>query len=148
MSSKEIRNYLNCIILENVEERSLKIKRLLYTYTIGLLAIPARYKDSVKAACEGNEFYISGYDTVWKEARNLHGRELEYKEYNVWFVQEYHNKLLLNAIEDTVDELMTLIIEYMQDTFEVEIESKPIPVYDVGILLDAVYAIYTDRTNR
>jgi hypothetical protein len=148
VSSKEIRNYLNCIILENVEERSLKIKRLLYTYTIGLLAIPARYKDSVKAACEGNEFYISGYDTVWREARNLHRREHEYQEYDDVFHKEEHDDHLFDAIDETVDELMTLIIEYMQETFEVEIVPKPIPMHDVDLLIDAIYAIYTGRTNR
>jgi hypothetical protein len=148
VSSKEIRKYLDCVILENVEERTLKIKRLLYTYTIGLLAIPARYKDSVKAVCEGNEFYISGYDTVWREARNLHRREHEYQEYDDVFNKSDHDKLLFFAIDETVDELMTLIIEYMQETFEVKIVPKPIPVHDVHLLVDAVYAIYTGRTNR
>ena len=148
MSSKEIRNYLNCIILENVEERSLKIKRLLYTYTIGLLAIPARYKDSVKAACEGDEFYISGYDTVWREARNLHRREHEYQEYDDVFNKEEHDEHLFDAIYDTLDELETLIINYMDEMFEVEIGPKPIPEHDVYLLVDAVYAVYTGRTNR
>ena len=148
MSSKEIRTYINSVALPDVEERTLKIKRLLYTYTIGLLSIPAQYKDSVKSACEGNEFYISGYDTVWREARNLRRREQEYQDYDDVFNQGDHDEMLGFAIDETVDELMTLIIEYIQETFEVEIVPKPIPAHDVYLLVDAVYAVYTRRTNR
>jgi hypothetical protein len=148
MSGNEIRTYLNCVILENVDDRSLKIKRLLYTYTIGLLGIPARYKDSVKVACEGDEFYISGYKTVWQEARNLSRYEKQCEDHDDEFDTDTYGGGLFAAIVDTVDELRTLIIDFMMETFETDIESKPIPEYDTMLLVDAVYAVYTGRTKH
>lgn len=143
MSSKEIRKHL-----ELLEDRSLKIKRLLYTYTIGLLQIPLRYKDSVKAALEGDLFHITGYDTVYREARNLRRREQEYADYDDVFDIDEHMQFIYAAIEDAVDEIETLLIDYMQETFEVTIEPKQIPSHDIYLLVDAIYAVYTGRTNR
>lgn len=143
MSSEEIRKHL-----ELLEDRSLKIKRLLYTYTIGLLQIPSQYKDAVKAALEGNTFYITGYETVYREARNLRRREQEYKEYDDVFDVHDHTLHIYDAMVDAIDEIGTLLISYMHETFEVTIEPKKIPSHDILILIDAVYAIFTGRIRQ
>ncbi len=146
MSSKEIRKHIS--ILENSEDKSLKIKRLLYTYTIGLLQIPSSYKDNVKAALEDRTFYITGYDTVYREARNLLRREQEYAEYDEVFDLHDHTLHIYDAIVDAIDEIITLLVVYMQETFEVVIKPRQIPSNDVLVLIDAVYAIYTGRRYR
>lgn len=145
MSGNEIRTYLN-VLNESVPAEPVifdKIQRLLYTYTVGILRIPEQYKLDLKAALDRSEFYVSEFDIVYREARNLKRREQAAYEYDDVFDPDDYSDYLWAAIDDAISSVMTAITNYMQAHFAVTLKPVPVPEHDVQFLADAVYKLYT-----
>ena len=145
MSGNEIRTYLN-VLNESVPAEPVifdKIQRLLYTYTVGILRIPEQYKLDLKAALDSGKFYVSEFDIVYREARNLKRREQAAYEYDDVFDPDDFSDYLWAAIDDAISAVTAAITNYMQAHFAVTLKPVPVPEHDVQFLADAVYKLYT-----
>lgn len=145
MSGNEIRTYLN-VLNESASAEPVifdKIQRLLYTYTVGILRIPEQYKLDLKAALDSSTFYVSEFDIVYREARNLKRREQAAYEYDDVFDLDEFSDYLWAAIDDAISAVMTAIVGYVQEHFAITVIPVKVPEHDVQFLADAVYKLYT-----